>query len=109
MFSVRHKSDPDGEEFRTPGQALRTVARFIRNTRLTPDQTAAFEAWYTPANYRMASQRLRCSTRYEFAFSINGTRQAYVIEPLPQMPQYPVARVILHAQDRAETPRIPRE
>lgn len=108
MFRVRHITVTEGEEFETPYQALRQMARIIRRAPLTPGERRAFETWYTQANARTAAQRLRCFTRYEFGFSINGTRQAYVIEHLPAMPQDPVACVILRAPDGSETPRLPR-
>lgn len=107
MYRVRHVASAQGAEYDTPGQALRGMARAIRDLPLTLGERKTFEAWYTQATYRNAAQRLRSFTRYEIRLSVDGTRQAYVIEPLPHMPQDPLWRVILRAPNGAETPRMP--
>jgi len=109
VFRVRHESDPEGERFDTATQALRRLARIVRSAPLTPGERRAFEQWYTHRNYRSTAHQLRVAYRsYRIAFSVNGVRQTYVIEPCAHMPQDPVGRVILRAQDGSETPRTPR-
>lgn len=106
MYRVRHRASIEGVVYPSPEEALRGMARIIRGLPLTPGERRAFEVWFTRATFRTASQRLKCFTHYEIAFSINGARQTYMIEPLPASPQDPVACVNLRdaQRDRGSPP-----
>lgn len=108
MFRVRHVNDPVGVRFDTATQAIRGMARAVRGLPLTPAERRAFAYWYTHRNYRSVAMALRSWHRYEISVSVGGTRQTFVIEPLPVMPKDPIEYASVYppadVRDGSETP-----
>lgn len=95
MWRMRHIEDPEGVQFPKSGQAIRGMARAIRSLPLTEAEQRAFTRWYTYRQYRSVALALHSGRRYEFAVSVNGTRQTYVIESLPVTPENPAPHASL--------------
>lgn len=84
------------ESYRTRTQAIRAMARVVRELPLTKGERFAFDRWYTTHNYRSVALELYRGHRYEMRISVAGKRRLFAIDP-PQhptryTPQIPVTR-----------------
>ena len=95
MYRLTH--DGKEEPFDTRTQAIRGMARAVRDQALTDGERRAFELWYVRRNYRSVAALLRKGHRYELSVSVSGERRIFAIDPPPPLPfehpaQVPVTR-----------------